>query len=126
MAKAVVDKYREGNYDVFEENCEHFASMIVYGIDFSEQAEKRRKIVGIFAESLLMSDPNDPFPLFTPDPSHFEEEINLQSKINEANNKLDNLAKYKTSEVEGKKNEIKEYVRQELVEVPAKSSCRIM
>ncbi|CAG8684198.1 5399_t:CDS:2 [Ambispora leptoticha] len=109
IAKAIVEGYKEGKYDVFEENCEHFASEIVLGIDFSRQAEARKKAIGMVAESLLMNDPQAPLPYFFPDPSSFTEEINLQSKINETNEKLDNLAKHKTSAVENKVKEIKNH-----------------
>jgi len=34
--------YRRGNYDLHRRNCEHFANMVVYGIDFSEQIEKNK------------------------------------------------------------------------------------
>lgn len=33
-------KFRRGNYDLFNRNCEHFANMCVYGIDYSEQIGK--------------------------------------------------------------------------------------
>jgi len=43
IAKEIVwakdNNFRRGNYDLFNRNCEHFANMIVYGINYSEQIE---------------------------------------------------------------------------------------
>ena len=38
IARAIVDKYGEGNYDFLGNNCEDFANMIIYGLNFSQQA----------------------------------------------------------------------------------------
>lgn len=35
------NKYREGEYDLANRNCEHFANMFVYGINYSSQVEER-------------------------------------------------------------------------------------
>jgi len=36
------NSFRRNNYDLHRRNCEHFANMIVYGINFSEQIEKNK------------------------------------------------------------------------------------
>jgi hypothetical protein len=38
---SVRDNFRRNNYDLYNRNCEHFANMIVYGINYSEQVYKR-------------------------------------------------------------------------------------
>jgi len=40
VLKTVVGKYAERKYDLFGENCEHFATMCVCSIPFSQQADK--------------------------------------------------------------------------------------
>jgi len=43
LAWAKETKYRKGEYDLFNSNCEHFANMCVYGINYSEQIGKLEK-----------------------------------------------------------------------------------
>jgi len=43
LAWAKEEKYGKGNYDLFNRNCEHFANMCVYGINYSEQIAKLEK-----------------------------------------------------------------------------------
>jgi hypothetical protein len=38
-------KLREDNYSLGSRNCEHFANMIVYGINYSEQAEDKKDLL---------------------------------------------------------------------------------
>ena len=33
------------NYNLFNRNCEHFANMIAYGINYSDQIEKRKELI---------------------------------------------------------------------------------
>jgi hypothetical protein len=41
------NSFRKNNYDLHRRNCEHFANMIVYGINFSEQIERSKgKLTG--------------------------------------------------------------------------------
>lgn len=46
MSKHIVwakdNSFRRGNYDLTNRNCEHFANMIVYRINYSEQIEKNK------------------------------------------------------------------------------------
>lgn len=42
MVWAKDNHFRKGSYDLHRRNCEHLANMFVYGIDFSEQIEKRK------------------------------------------------------------------------------------
>jgi hypothetical protein len=37
--------YRENDYSLFDRNCEHFANMCVYGINYSEQIEKNKELI---------------------------------------------------------------------------------
>jgi len=47
IAWAEKEKFREGIYDLAHHNCEHFANMIVYGINYSEQIESNKaKLMG--------------------------------------------------------------------------------
>jgi hypothetical protein len=36
------NNFRGGNYNLPNRNCEHFANMLVYGIDFSQQVHERK------------------------------------------------------------------------------------
>ncbi|RHZ35519.1 DnaJ domain-containing protein [endosymbiont GvMRE of Glomus versiforme] len=37
--------FRVDRYDLYNRNCEHFANMLVYGINYSEQIEKRKNTI---------------------------------------------------------------------------------
>ncbi|WP_147411632.1 lecithin retinol acyltransferase family protein [endosymbiont GvMRE of Glomus versiforme] len=47
IAKQIVwakdNDYRKNNYDLHRRNCEHFANMLVYGINYSGQIEQKKK-----------------------------------------------------------------------------------
>jgi len=43
IAWAYSNKFREDNYNLRNRNCEHFANMCVYGINYSEQIEDRKE-----------------------------------------------------------------------------------
>ena len=43
IAWAYSNNFREDNYDLRNRNCEHFANMCVYGINYSEQIEDRKE-----------------------------------------------------------------------------------
>jgi len=88
--------------------------MVVYGLDFSQQG--RSFVSGYAVRSISVIEAHylhhNIFQMMDNMQEKEEEanvELNLKSKINEANNKLDNLAKYKTSEVESRIREIKGY-----------------
>lgn len=132
MAKAVVDRYR-GNYDILGKNCEHFANMIVYGLDFSQQGSSTISNYVIRSSTIIEARylHHNIFQMMDNMREKKEEvniEFNLSNKINENNNKLDNLAEYQTSEVESKIREIKNYNEiqwKTLIEVPPKD-CKLM
>jgi Leucine-rich repeat (LRR) protein len=46
IIKTVLSRYAKGEYDLFEKNCEHFATLCVCGIPFSEQADKLKFLYG--------------------------------------------------------------------------------
>jgi len=37
--------YREGNYNLANRNCEHFANMVVYGINYSKQEDRKDELI---------------------------------------------------------------------------------
>ena len=37
--------FRETNYNLANRNCEHFANMIVYGINYSDQIENKKGLI---------------------------------------------------------------------------------
>jgi hypothetical protein len=42
IAWAVNNNFRKNNYSLLDRNCEHFANMVVYGINYSEQIEESK------------------------------------------------------------------------------------
>ncbi|CAI2196978.1 16544_t:CDS:2, partial [Funneliformis geosporum] len=46
-------KFRRGEYDLANRNCEHFANMIVYGVNYSEQIENNKDV--IIAKNIVRS-----------------------------------------------------------------------
>lgn len=128
IAKAVVEKYREGNYDILGSNCENFANMIVHGLDFSQQGEKFSKgyITKSFSSIESYYSRHNIVQMLANErewEKRADIEFDLKNKIKETNDKLDNLAKYKNSEVENKIKEIKNYDENEwnlLIEIPSR------
>jgi hypothetical protein len=45
IAWAESNNFRRNQYSLFSRNCEHFANMIVYGVNQSEQTEGDRSII---------------------------------------------------------------------------------
>jgi hypothetical protein len=45
IAISIEDKFREDCYNLRNRNCEHFANMLVYGINYSEQIERNKSSI---------------------------------------------------------------------------------
>jgi hypothetical protein len=128
IAKASVDKYKLGKYDLTGDNCEHFANKCVLGLqhfsrqssstidegvdDFISVQEARYMNVWSLASSMA---------------ERMKETIdfNLSEEIRKSNAELSNLANGKNSEVASKIREIKDYAQETKIEVPTKE-CVIM
>jgi len=44
IARSIVGEFGKGEYDLFENNCEHFANMMVFGINYSYQGSDGKYI----------------------------------------------------------------------------------
>jgi hypothetical protein len=47
LARTVLSEYGKNQYDLYSKNCEHFANMIIYGLNFSQQFVSKEKILEI-------------------------------------------------------------------------------
>ena len=141
IAWAYSNDFREGQYDLRNRNCEHFANMCVYGVNFSEQVDDRKEALAVgqgvrgglgatyfVGTSLLLA----PFtgglslavaPLAAiPLTESFTTQINnnkgstikLTSEMNESNGKLGEKDNWLSDRIKAN------------IEVPSKDYCRIM
>jgi hypothetical protein len=111
-------KFRKDCYDLGSRNCEHFANMIGFGINYSKQIEKNRKLLershhfarGFFAPLT--------FGLSLTVEKSFNDNkgstIKLINEISETNNKLGWTINYRSKQLEAR------------IEIPPKQECRIM
>lgn len=128
IAKASVDKYKLGKYDLTGDNCEHFANKCVLGLQhFSRQS--RSFIDESFDDFISVQESRymNILHVASSMAERMEETIdfNLTEEIRKSNAELGNLASDKSSEVERKIREIKDYTYEALIEVPTKD-CVIM
>ncbi|CFW92762.1 protein of unknown function [endosymbiont DhMRE of Dentiscutata heterogama] len=117
IAWAVDVDFRKNNYNLTNRNCEHFANMIVYGINYSEQIEENKfKIINAHRTGRALG--GGLLGLFViPDPeinNGKSSTIKLTDEINETNNKLGQKVNDLSKTIEA------------LIEVPPKDNCRIM
>lgn len=145
------NNFRKGHYNLANRNCEHFASMIVYGIDFSQQVhENREKLIaraiahqtGISAYGVATATGSIVLAPFTFGLSLIPGAVAAVASIGASFDNLENhcvINSDKTSiclvnEIRdtdnrlGKKSdwETEKYQNKYLQEVPPKENCRIM
>jgi len=112
--------WRREDYSLFNRNCEHFANMVVYGIDYSKQVEDNKSgIVGVSRTAMMPF--VGPLGILLPvEPKTFNNDkgstIKLTLEMNESNRKLGRKTNYWSNWVE----------QQTKQEVPPKQNCRIM
>lgn len=124
IAWAVSNNFRRNDYDLRNRNCEHFANMCVYGINYSEQIEKN-KLVKFTSEVVVGIKAG----LLAPFTIPFGREISISGpSVN--NNKGSTIRLInEMSESNGKLGERNNSLSDQIkarVEVPAKNNCRIM
>jgi len=86
IARAESSKWREGDYCLANQNCEHATNMLVYGINFSEQAEEKPNLVSQFAKYKGVN--------------NGKSSINLSSEVNQTNNQLYQDNNWRAQQVE--------------------------
>jgi len=110
-------EFREDNYSLADRNCEHFANMIVYGINYSEQIEDNKDL--IIAKNIGVT---SLFPLPSLIFNNYSinngkgSTIKLTNEMSETNDKLGWKTNDRSEAIE----------RRYLQEVPAKEPCQIM
>jgi Lecithin retinol acyltransferase len=120
IAKQIVwakdNNFRSGNYNLRNRNCEHFANMVVYGINYSEQIEnKQDDLTALNLTRVGASTAADGIEDTTLN-NDKGSTIKLTNEISESDGKL------------GKKSdwETEKYEEKYLQEVPPKEYCKIM
>jgi hypothetical protein len=108
--------YLKGSYELAHRNCEHFANMLVYGINYSEQIEEKKGLLFLFKDggSLIFAFPVAPLINEFGTNNNKGSTINLRDEINEVDNKLGRRTNDRSQSIEAK------------IEVPPKENCRIM
>jgi len=97
ITKAITNDYGKGEYNVFTNNCEHFADMIVYGIKLSEQLEKIKEKIKNKVNEIKYALKNPLKTLFLTDlegkegPAIYYAKVNLKEKMKEGDRILGNL-----------------------------------
>ena len=120
IAWAVANNFRHNDYSLRNRNCEHFANMVVYGINYSEQVERKK--------GLLKSTPDFFRGFFAPftfgatiwavdSPTINNDKgstIKLINEMSESNGKLGERDNSLSDQIKAR------------IEVPTKQNCRIM
>ena len=125
MFFACIDKsFWEGKYDLNNRNCEHFANMIGFEINYSEQVYNNRTALTTRENSkALLAGVTFGTSLFlTGVPNTINNDkgstVRLTDEINETNNKLKNSRSDHW--------QAKEIKKRYLQEIPPKEKCRVM
>jgi len=125
IAICIDEKFREDCYNLYNRNCEHFANMIGFGINYSEQVYDNKASINTKegSKAFLAGFTLGTSLLITGKPdavinNNKGSTIKLTDEINETNGKLG----YSSSD-HWRAKEIKERYLQE---VPPKEYCRIM
>ncbi|CAJ0845810.1 4344_t:CDS:2 [Entrophospora sp. SA101] len=117
--RITIENYRENNYSLLNRNCEHFANMLVYGINYSEQIERSKSAI-INAHRIGRTAAGGLLGLaLVPDPQLNNGKgpiIKLTNEIKESNEKLgySRADHWQTKELEAR------------IQVIPKKDCRIM
>lgn len=108
-------KFREDNYDLANRNCEHFANMIIYGINYSDQVYDNRGKFQTKNVGLTLFFPTPSLVLNNYDINNGKgSTIKLKDEIRETNNKLGEKTNDRSEAIEAR------------IEVPPRETCRIM
>lgn len=153
MVWAKDNHFRKGNYSLPNRNCEHFANMIVYGIDFSEQIKQNKeKVIALGSSATTYAIASGSFvaagsALLAPVtfglsliPGAFGVTMSvvggadtLENYSNINNGKIsiclrDEIRETSTNKGLRKKSdyETEKYEKQYLIEVPPKQTCQVM
>jgi len=109
--------YRENNYSLFDRNCEHFANMCVYGINYSEQIEKNKELIRNLVRAKDTAIFGVPGLLLSSEPvlnNGKGSTIKLAEEIRETNERFGELDNDWSKELEAR------------IQVPPKDNCRII
>jgi hypothetical protein len=144
--KAWYADFGSGKYDLYNDNCEHFANAIIFGTYYSQQIADNNIVenaLGKVWDHIWTKNHNFFWKIFQP--SHWGsiwrdaplislfnskrykvnngkgKEINLRDEVNswDSSGRFENLTSYKPSKIE-------ECEEQYLIQVPPKQDCRIM
>jgi len=112
IAWAVENKFREDKYCLPNRNCEHFANMIIYGINYSEQVNGN-KFGSSFCFSCFICHDSNGNPTFSGN-NDKGNTIKLTNEMSETDDRLGYTTNWRSNQME------------ERIEVPPKKDCRIM
>ena len=144
--KAWYKDFGSGKYDLYNDNCEHFANAIIFGVYYSQQiadSNTAGNILGKVWDEIWTKNHNFFWKVFQPwhwgtiwrdtpilrlfDSRKYKvnnnksSSINLRDEINswDSNGRFENLTSHKSSRIE-------EYEEQYVIQVPTKQECKIM